>query len=64
MKNFYKPLTPSFRSEIYSAIENQIKELETCQKNTFVNAQIIGLRAQKNLIEALPDGYPLPCTKN
>lgn len=64
MNNFYKPLTPSFRKDINVAIENQIRELETCEKNAFVNAQIIGLNAQKNLINALPDGYPIPMKKD
>lgn len=63
MSDFYKPLTPSFRNDINAAIENQIRELETREKNAFVNAQIVGLNAQKNLINALPDGYPIPCTK-
>lgn len=58
---FYKPLTPSFRNDINTAIENQIKELNTCKGNAFVNMQIIGLTAHKNLINALPDGYPIPC---
>lgn len=60
---FYKPLTPSFRNDITTAIENQIKELNTCKGNAFVNMQIIGLTAHKNLINALPDGYPIPCKK-
>lgn len=60
---FYKPLTPSFRNDINTAIENQIKELNTCKGNAFVNMQIIGLTAHKNLINALPDGYPIPCKK-
>ena len=64
MSNFYKPLTPSFRKEINVAIENQIRELETCEKNAFINAQIVGLNAQKNLINALPDGYPIPMKKD
>ena len=63
MSDFYKPLTPSLRKEINVAIENQIRKLETCEKNAFVNAQIVGLNAQKNLINALPDGYPIPFTK-
>lgn len=32
MSDFYKPLTPSLRKEINVAIENQIRELETCEK--------------------------------
>lgn len=62
-KTFYKPLTPAFRKDIDYAIKNQIRELKTCESNAFVNAQIIGLEAQRDLIRALPDGYPIPCTK-
>ena len=63
MSDFYKPLTPSLRKEINVAIENQIRELETCEKNAFENDQIVGLKAQKNLINALHEGYTIPCTK-
>ena len=63
MSEFYKPLTPAFRQDIYLAIDEQIRELHTCEGNAFVNAQIIGLEAHKNLIKALPDGYPIPCKK-
>ena len=40
MNNFYKPLTPTLRSDINISIENQIRELETCEKNAFVNAHL------------------------
>ena len=56
----YKPLTPKFRSEILDSINSQISELDTCQKNAFVSAQMFGLIAIQNLIKALPDGYPIP----
>lgn len=36
---------------------------KTCKGNAFANMQIIGLTAHKNLINALPDGYPIPCKK-
>lgn len=61
---FYRPLTPSFRREINEAIDNQIIELNTCERNVFVNLQITSLTAQKNLINALPDGYPIPLKKD
>ena len=61
--NFYKPLTPKFRTEINIAIDNNIRELQTCESNAFVNAQIIGQKALKNLINGLPDGYPIPMTR-
>lgn len=58
--NEYKPLTPMFRSEIQEGINSQMSELNTCQNNAFVSAQKVGLTALSNLINALPDGYPIP----
>lgn len=57
---FYKPLTPAFRGDINKAIDNNIADLRTCQSNAIVMAQIAGQLALKNLINALPDGYPIP----
>ena len=58
--NEYKPLAPIFRSEIQEGISSQMSELNTCQNNAFVSAQKVGLTALSNLINALPDGYPIP----
>ena len=60
----YKPLTPKFRSEIMDSINSQTNELNTCQENVFVSAQMVGLSALQNLIKALPDGYPMPIERN
>lgn len=60
MMNEYKPLTPIYRSEIQESISSQMQELNTCQNNAFVSAQKVGLTALLNLINALPDGYPIP----
>lgn len=57
---FYKPLTPALRGDINKAIDNNIADLRTCQSNAIVTAQIVGQLALKNLINALPDGYPIP----
>ena len=57
---FYKPLTPKLRNDINVSIDNNISELRTCKSNTFVNAQLIGYKALRSIISALPDGYPLP----
>lgn len=57
---FYKPLTPAFRSDINKTIDNNIADLRTCQSNAIVMAQITGQLALKNLINTLPDGYPMP----
>lgn len=58
--SYFKPLTPKFRSEILDSINSQVNELNTCQTNAFVSAQMVGLNALENLIKALPDGYPIP----
>ncbi len=56
----YKLLTPIFRSEIQESISNQMQELNTCKDNAFVSAQKVGLTVLSNIINALPDGYPIP----
>ena len=56
----YKPLTPKLRNDILDSINSQVNDLNTCQMNAFVSAQMAGLSALENLIRALPDGYPIP----
>jgi len=63
-ETFYKPLTPSLRTEINASIEKSISELRTCKSNVFVNMQIAGYEQTKRLINGLPDGYPMPMTRN
>lgn len=57
---FHMPLTPELRNKINRSIENNISELRTCERNSIVNIQIVGNVALKNLINNLPDGYPIP----
>ncbi|HCJ08299.1 MAG TPA: hypothetical protein DHV96_08045 [Lachnospiraceae bacterium] len=57
---FYKPLTPDLRQQINDSIRNSVRELNTCQNNVYVNMQKTALNATKALIDALPDGYPMP----
>lgn len=57
---FYKPLTPAFRSDIADGIHKNTAELNACQPNALVTAQKIGLIQLERLINALPDGYPIP----
>lgn len=60
---FYKPLTPAFRTQINDSISKNIAELKTCEQNGLVKAQICGQLALKNLIRSLPDGYLIPMKK-
>lgn len=63
-ETFYKPLTPRLRADLNDSIEKNLAELRTCQRNVFVNMQIAGYEQAKRLINGLPDGYPMPVTKN
>lgn len=63
MSDNYKPLTPKFRGEINTSIDNQIGELNTCNNNGYVASQKLGLLVLKKLINTLPAGYPLPMKK-
>lgn len=63
-KTYYKPLTPKLREEINDAIVSNMAELQTCENNAIVNAQMIGYGALNNIINALPDGYLIPFNKD
>lgn len=60
MTNSYKTLTPEFRREINNSIDDNMRQLNTCQENVFVSAQRIGLDCLQKIINTLPDGYPIP----
>lgn len=59
----YKPLTPRFRQDIDIGIDDVIAELQSCQTNALVTAQISALQTCKRLIHGLPDGFPMPIRK-
>lgn len=59
-RTYTEPLTPELRGQINAGIDEREKKLSTCESNAFVNAQRIGLKAMRDLINALPDGYPIP----
>lgn len=61
---FYRPLTPNLREEINITIDNNISELRTCSNNAYVNMQMVANNALKNIINALPDGYPIPMERS
>nr|UWI39525.1 MAG: hypothetical protein [Bacteriophage sp.] len=60
---YYEPLTPELRQEINETIEKELGKLNTCKPTAFVAARRIGLRTTKNLIDSLPDGYPVPIAR-
>lgn len=61
---YYKPLTPEFRDKINNTIKSINEELDTCDNTPYVVVQRIGLQALGNLINAFPDGYPIPVERS
>lgn len=60
---YYEPLTPELRQGINETIEKELGKLNTCKHTALVAARRVGLRATKNLINSLPDGYPVPIAR-
>ena len=62
--HYIQPLTKQIRSDINNGIDIKIGELNKCDETpyTILFKQVYGL--QKALINALPDGYPLPMVKS
>lgn len=63
MSDYYKTLTPAFRTEIKEAVRKEMQELNTCEDTYYVRARKDGLVAFSRLIDSLPDGYPIPTNK-
>ena len=60
---YYKPLTPTLRRKILESVDDELRELNECRETAYVSARRVGYRALKTIIRGLPDGYPLPFTK-
>lgn len=59
----YKPLTPALRDDINRSIDSRLNEFASCERNALVSMQITSYEALRQLINALPDGYPIPVEK-
>ena len=57
------PLTPNMRAAVNNSIDQHIAELNACESTPWVNMGRCANEALRNLINALPDGYPLPVTR-
>ena len=59
----YAPLTPDMRAAVNEGIDRNLEALKTCGDTPWVNMGRCANEALRNLINALPDGYPLPVTR-
>ena len=57
------PLTPDMRAAVNNSIDQHIVGLNACESTPWVNLNRCASEVLKNLINALPDGYPLPVTR-
>jgi hypothetical protein len=58
--DYYKPLTPEYRDQILSSINDAISEINTCKDTYYKELYLSSYRALKTIINSLPDGYPIP----
>lgn len=59
----YEPLTPKIRKEINQSINQKDAELNACDQTAYVSMYRLALQSARMLINALPDGYPMPIEK-
>jgi len=55
----YKLLTPDFREQINHGIDRNIEELLSCDRNPYVIGAINAYQILHNMINSLPDGFPI-----
>ena len=56
----YKPMTPRLRRAINDAYDKQMRELDECEDNSYVQLVRSLYGVSRNLLTSLPDGYLLP----
>ena len=59
----YVPLTPDMRAATNEAIDRNLETLKTCEDTPWVNMGRVANEVLRNIVNALPDGYPMPITR-
>ena len=59
----YIPLTQDIRAAVNDAINQRLAVLDTCESTPWVNLSRIANEATRHVINALPNGYMLPVTR-
>ena len=57
------PLTPDMRAAVNEGIDRNLEALKTREETPWVNVSRTVNEMLRNLINALPDGYPMPITR-
>lgn len=54
------PMTPELRRAANDSIDEGIREVKTCADTPWKSMYLIAYEAQRTIINAIPDGYPMP----
>lgn len=57
------PLTKDLKAGVNEEIDKRMAELNRCDNTPYVALYRVAYGVTRNLINALPDGYPVPVTK-
>lgn len=63
-ETYLTPLTKDLKASVNSEIDRKMEELNRCDETPFVALYRVAYGVTRNLINALPDGYPVPVTKS
>lgn len=62
-ETYLTPLTKDLRASVNSEIDSRLEELNRCDDTPYTALYRVAYGAAKNLINALPDGYPVPVSR-
>lgn len=62
-ETYLAPLTKDMKQQVNMEIDNRIAELNRCDDTPYVNMYKSVYGIARKLINALPDGYPVPVSK-
>lgn len=62
-ETYLTPLTKDMKWQVNIQIDNRITELNRCDNTPYVSMCRSVYNMAKSLINALPDGYPVPVSK-
>lgn len=60
----YVPLSPEIRAAVNKTVDQRVAALNACESTPWINLSRCANEMVRNLINALPDGYPVPVIKN
>ena len=62
-KTEHVPLTPDIRAAVNTSMGDRIAALNKLESTPWVNLMRVACEASRTVINALPDGYPMPVTR-